>query len=107
MFSHLVRNCHRLGLSLRDRIVFSSSTAPFRMSERATDELPDAKRRKIDTEKDTGKGKAQEATKKRRPGSRIEAPMVRAEGEEREARLPKRMCALLLGFCGSPYRGMQ
>ena len=29
------------------------------------------------------------------------------DGKEKEARLPKRRCALLIGFCGSGYRGMQ
>lgn len=30
-----------------------------------------------------------------------------ASGEPKAPRLPKRMCALLIGFCGSGYRGMQ
>jgi tRNA pseudouridine38-40 synthase len=30
-----------------------------------------------------------------------------ASGEPKAPRLPKRMCALLIGFCGSGYSGMQ
>jgi len=54
------------------------------------------------------KGK-EKATKNpgRRRGTRAEGE----EGEEssgpKEPRLPKRQCALMLGFCGSGYRGMQ
>ena len=51
----------------------------------------------------------------RRRGTRPEGEdgTVKAEdnltddGKEKEARLPKRRCALLIGFCGSGYRGMQ
>lgn len=34
-------------------------------------------------------------------------PDARPSGEPKAPRLPKRMCALLIGFCGSGYRGMQ
>ncbi|THV05558.1 pseudouridine synthase [Dendrothele bispora CBS 962.96] len=48
----------------------------------------------------------------RNPGRRRGTRPEGEEGEEgsagpKEPRLPKRQCALMLGFCGSGYRGMQ
>ncbi|OCF37335.1 tRNA pseudouridine(38-40) synthase [Kwoniella heveanensis BCC8398] len=34
-------------------------------------------------------------------------PREKTEGEESEARLPKKRCAVLLGYCGTGYHGMQ
>lgn len=47
--------------------------------------------------------------RKRRGTRNAEAPGEVAEGptEPKEPRLPKRLCALLIGFCGSQYSGMQ
>ncbi|OCF75536.1 tRNA pseudouridine(38-40) synthase [Kwoniella mangroviensis CBS 8886] len=60
-----------------------------------------------------GKGKGKEREKKgpdtvkydRRPNDWT--PREKKEGEETEARLPKRRCALLVGYCGTGYHGMQ
>eukprot|EP00833_Pecoramyces_ruminatium_P004610 jgi/Orpsp1_1/1178642/evm.model.c7180000066185.1 len=35
------------------------------------------------------------------------APKERKEGEIVEKRRPKKKCALLMGFCGTGYQGMQ
>lgn len=41
-------------------------------------------------------------------GTRVEGNAEgRTEGGEKRARLPKRNCAVLLGFCGTGYYGMQ
>ena len=64
-----------------------------------------------------GKGKGKEKDGKvwesrRRRGTRAEGSDL-AEGpgnteeKEKAPRLPKRQCALLIGFCGSGYNGMQ
>lgn len=37
----------------------------------------------------------------------LEDGVPEASGEPKTPRLPKRMCALLIGFCGSGYSGMQ
>ncbi|KAF5350251.1 hypothetical protein D9758_007854 [Tetrapyrgos nigripes] len=43
----------------------------------------------------------------RRRGTRPEGEEAEGSSGSKEPRLPKRQCALLLGFCGSGYRGMQ
>ncbi|KAK0501386.1 pseudouridine synthase [Armillaria luteobubalina] len=53
-----------------------------------------------------GKGKKKNVGRRSR-GTRVEGPRPEGDGQSREPRLPKRTCALLLGFCGSGYRGMQ
>ncbi|WVW85112.1 tRNA pseudouridine(38-40) synthase [Kwoniella bestiolae CBS 10118] len=60
-----------------------------------------------------GKGKGKEREKKGPDAVRYErrsndwTPREKKEGEESEARLPKRRCALLVGYCGTGYSGMQ
>lgn len=55
------------------------------------------------------KGKEKEYVRSRRRGTRPEgeeAPPPE-NGEPKAPRLPKRPCALLIGFCGDGYNGMQ
>lgn len=66
-----------------------------------------------------GKGKGKDKSEKekvwesrRRRGTRVEGDSEQATGvegstEEKAPRLPKRQSALLIGFCGSGYNGMQ
>jgi tRNA pseudouridine38-40 synthase len=57
----------------------------------------------------SGKGKQKDRPERRnRRGTRNE-PAVEGEdiGGPKTPRLPKRQCALLMGFCGSGYSGMQ
>ncbi|KAG7444890.1 pseudouridine synthase [Guyanagaster necrorhizus] len=58
-------------------------------------------------EKGKSKRKEKKNVGRRSRGTRVEGPRPEGEGHSKEPRLPKRMCALLLGFCGSGYRGMQ
>ena len=55
------------------------------------------------------KGKDKEFARNRRRGTRTEGEEVRTpdNGEPKAPRLPKRACALLIGFCGDGYNGMQ
>lgn len=53
----------------------------------------------------SGKGK-QKSERRNRRGTRDSEPAVKEEGPK-AIRLPKRQCALLIGFCGSGYSGMQ
>ncbi|KAL7280704.1 hypothetical protein ACG7TL_005644 [Trametes sanguinea] len=55
------------------------------------------------------KGKDKEYTRTRRRGTRPEGEEARTpdDGEPKAPRLPKRPCALLIGFCGDGYNGMQ
>jgi len=54
----------------------------------------------VDNKKDLKKIKKQTT---RKPW----APKERKEGEVVEKRRPKKKCALLMGFCGTGYQGMQ
>jgi len=59
-----------------------------------------------------GKGKQKDQTKserRNRRGTRNNELVVEGEdaGVPKTPRLPKRQCALLIGFCGSGYSGMQ
>ncbi|WRT66743.1 tRNA pseudouridine(38-40) synthase [Kwoniella shivajii] len=62
-------------------------------------------------EKSKGKGKdsksGEEGVKYDRRNQNNWAPREKKEGEESEARLPKKRCALLVGYCGTGYSGMQ
>ena len=51
-----------------------------------------------------GRRSRNEEDEERRKGSLV---LPTGEMEPKALRLPKRQCALLLGFCGSGYRGMQ
>ncbi|KAH9846263.1 tRNA pseudouridine synthase [Lenzites betulinus] len=57
------------------------------------------------------KGKDKDYVRARRRGTRPEGGEVQAptpeNGEPKAPRLPKRPCALLMGFCGDGYNGMQ
>ncbi|OSD05463.1 tRNA pseudouridine synthase [Trametes coccinea BRFM310] len=55
------------------------------------------------------KGKDKEYARTRRRGTRPEGEETRTpdDGEPKAPRLPKRPCALLIGFCGDGYNGMQ
>ncbi|TRM65503.1 pseudouridine synthase [Schizophyllum amplum] len=53
-----------------------------------------------------GKDGAQQWVDRRR-GTRPEDGTEEGEQRERTPRLPKRLCAVLIGFCGSGYNGMQ
>ncbi|SJL03869.1 uncharacterized protein ARMOST_07226 [Armillaria ostoyae] len=77
--------------ALVDDIAQSASTVD------ASSTLPDGK----------GKRKEKKNVGRRSRGTRVEGPRPEGGEQSREPRLPKRMCALLLGFCGSGYRGMQ
>ncbi|TFK29719.1 pseudouridylate synthase [Coprinopsis marcescibilis] len=73
----------------------------------------DSRKRKPDNSKGKDTGKVKHSRRRRAPTKeeeeanrekkRLEAEM----GTERPPRLPKRQSALLIGFCGSGYRGMQ
>ncbi|KAI0794185.1 tRNA pseudouridine synthase [Fomes fomentarius] len=56
-----------------------------------------------------GKDKDKEYVRSRRRGTRPEGEDAPApeNGESKPPRLPKRPCALLIGFCGDGYNGMQ
>lgn len=56
-----------------------------------------------------GKDKDQEYVRTRRRGTRPEGEEAPAadDGQPKAPRLPKRPCALLIGFCGDGYNGMQ
>lgn len=57
-----------------------------------------------------GKDKDKDYVRSRRRGTRPEgeeAPAPENGGEPKAPRLPKRQCALLIGFCGDGYNGMQ
>ena len=56
-----------------------------------------------------GKDKDKEYVRSRRRGTRPEGEDAPApeNGEPKAPRLPKRPCALLIGFCGDGYNGMQ
>ncbi len=103
---------------LSRRYPYSTTAAP--MADTSLNEEPEAKRRKLDVhenpsmnvdgdvgEKPSARGQKGKERRQNRRKPRVEAPKERAEGEEREGRLPKKMCAMLIGFCGSPFRGMQ
>ena len=60
----------------------------------------------------SGKGKQKDrkqSERRNRRGTRNQDATSRedAEGVPKAPRLPKRQCALLIGFCGSGYSGMQ
>ncbi|TFK85496.1 tRNA pseudouridine synthase [Polyporus arcularius HHB13444] len=56
-----------------------------------------------------GKDKDKDYVRSRRRGTRPEGEEAPApeNGEPKAPRLPKRQCALLIGFCGDGYNGMQ
>ncbi|ESK97812.1 pseudouridylate synthase [Moniliophthora roreri MCA 2997] len=61
-----------------------------------------------ETAKEKGKGKAKGREKMKRDArKRQEERPPRDPDEPREPRLPKRQTAILMGFCGSSYHGMQ
>ncbi|KAJ7509764.1 pseudouridine synthase [Mycena galericulata] len=76
------------------------------------DRKPKGKRRDASGFPKSRKGKEKDT---KNPGRRrstrneedLEAGAAEASGEPKAPRLPKRMCALLIGFCGSGYSGMQ
>ncbi|KAF7307477.1 PseudoU-synth-1 domain-containing protein [Mycena indigotica] len=83
---------------------------------------PDPKRAKTTQEPDNGEGKSRKGQKQakgqtsKKMGRRKREQFDEKEGggakrvdsdEPKAPRLPKRMCALLIGFCGSGYSGMQ
>ncbi|KAL1747583.1 pseudouridine synthase [Schizophyllum fasciatum] len=71
---------------------------------------PNSKRsqRKADKRKGGGKDKDKnQPWTDRRRGTRPEEAAADGEPRERAPRLPKRLCAVLIGFCGSGYNGMQ
>jgi tRNA pseudouridine38-40 synthase len=74
----------------------------------ATASEPDAKAPRLADSRGASpkRGKAKEKTPPRdkRRGTRTEP---RADDAERAPRLPKRQCALLIGFAGTGYSGMQ
>lgn len=55
-----------------------------------------------DNKKDEGKGGRRD-----RRGTRHDGEVKEGENEPKGPRLPKRMCAVLIGFCGAGYNGMQ
>lgn len=61
---------------------------------------------KSDKKKDKKSGKDPASHGWSRRGTRKEGE-ARPEGEEKAPRLPKRQCALLIGFCGTGCNGMQ
>lgn len=89
----------------------------------SADGVPDTEAAALEglSDADSGKGKKQQLSRraaarvrmddrkqgKRRAGTRTEREPTPDNGEPKEGRLPKRMCALLIGFCGSGYSGMQ
>jgi len=71
-----------------------------------------SKKKEEGTSKSMKKDKRTEKSKggrRDRRGTREEgaSQLAPADGESRGPRLPKRACALLIGFRGSAYRGMQ
>lgn len=62
--------------------------------------------RKADKKKDKKAGQDSTNGSWSRRGTRKEGE-ARPEGEEKAPRLPKRQCALLIGFCGTGCNGMQ
>lgn len=76
----------------------SSKQAEKRAAKKDRETRRGAKERRV-SEKD--------ASKRRGTRPEGEARPATEEGESRTARLPKRMSALLIGFCGAGYNGMQ
>ncbi|THH11866.1 hypothetical protein EW145_g374 [Phellinidium pouzarii] len=100
-----------------NRVTISSepaSTTPVQPSAASTDVSE-----KLVCNGDTRKGIKKEKSKKepkkwaaRRRGTRSDKPegaedVADGKAGEKAPRLPKRQCALLIGFCGSGYNGMQ
>lgn len=68
------------------------------------------RKRKSQSRGDARKAKAEDNKLGKRRGTRLDVPegeKVQHGGEPKGPRLPKRQCALLIGFCGSAYNGMQ
>ncbi len=65
----------------------------------STDPVPSRSKRK--------KGKSKNAPYDKRRGTRPEAGVAVENGEEKIPRLPKRLHALLIGYAGSGFNGMQ
>jgi hypothetical protein len=70
----------------------------------ATASEPDAKAPRLAASPKRGKAKEKTPPRDKRRGTRTEP---RADDAERAPRLPKRQCALLIGFAGTGYSGMQ
>ncbi|KAL1734023.1 pseudouridine synthase, partial [Schizophyllum commune] len=90
--------------------VASSSGAQSGPLKRAPDPNSKRSQRKADKRKDKGKDKDKDGRQPwtdRRRGTRAEDATEDGEPREKAPRLPKRMCAVLIGFCGSGYNGMQ
>ena len=64
------------------------------------------KKKKIHPPRVGRRSRNEEDEERRRKGTLL-LPTTTGEMEPKALRLPKRQCALLLGFCGSGYRGMQ
>ena len=88
----------------------ASSSGAHAPIKRAPDPNSKRSQRKADKRKDKGKDKDKDGRQPwtdRRRGTRAEDATEDGEPREKAPRLPKRMCAVLIGFCGSGYNGMQ
>lgn len=65
------------------------------------------RRARSDNDRRGRKGKGKEPVYYARRGTRPEGEPAPDTGEPKAPRLPKRQCALLIGFCGEGYNGMQ
>ncbi|KAJ7583178.1 pseudouridine synthase [Mycena floridula] len=87
-----------------------SEASAKRISE-SQDLESESKRAKIDDGSSSSRPVQKTKKKKdvvyKRRGRNAEGTPPLDDGSPKEPRLPKRQCALLLGFCGSAYRGMQ
>lgn len=84
----------------------STSTAAEPTSSANLAEKKGKGKKKNQSRRTAWESRQQEKQDKIRRGTRVEGE-EREDTGERGPRLPKRQCALLLGFCGSGYSGMQ
>lgn len=76
------------------------------VAESSTQAQSKGKGKKDQSRRAARNARQQDREQGRRGGTRAEGGEADEEGEK-GPRLPKRQCALLLGFCGSAYNGMQ
>ncbi|KAJ3526406.1 hypothetical protein NM688_g8265 [Phlebia brevispora] len=76
-------------------------------SKLAEEQAPVKQKRKDQSRRAAKEKREQERALGKRRGTRPEGEPKADNGESKGPRLPKRMSAILLGFCGAGYNGMQ
>lgn len=91
-----------------DPAIASSSALPAESS--APQKAPKGRQGRRGDKQDFGKKtdrRGKRATREREPWNAPRESTGAADGEEKKERLAKRKCAVLIGFCGTGYSGMQ